>query len=72
MKIAIECGNLSTKNRIKELKKDFDVVIHLPYTNLNKSTILLDSETIKRIKTLWEHADDTYDKVLNRMMDKVA
>jgi len=39
LRVAIECGGISGVNRIKQLKKTFDEVIHLKYKNTNRKTI---------------------------------
>lgn len=37
----------------------------------DKTTISINKKTVERLKQLWEHADETYDSVINRLIDGV-
>lgn len=37
-----------------------------------KTTIAIEPETIARLKKQWQHGDDTYDSVINRILDTVS
>lgn len=36
-----------------------------------KTTIAIENETVARLQKHWAHAKDTYDKVINKILDEV-